>query len=76
MRRFSEDGVIYGEPVVVSRPGGEAEDDAVLLTVGTLLDEEKTRLSVLDAKTLERLACADVPLSVPLGFHGNFQSSR
>jgi beta,beta-carotene 9',10'-dioxygenase len=76
MRRFSEDGVIYGEPVVVSRPGGEAEDDAVLLTVGTLLDEEKTRLSVLDAKTLERLACADVPLSVPLGFHGSFQSSR
>jgi carotenoid cleavage dioxygenase-like enzyme len=68
----SEAGVIYGEPVFVARPGATAEDDGVLLTVGSAVNEERSCMAVLDAATLQVRARAEVPLPVPLGFHGSF----
>ena len=55
----------------MARPGGEAEDDGVLLSV--VLDAEVGRsfLLMLDAATLEEQARAAVPHHVPFGFHGN-----
>ena len=67
-----EDGCYAGEPVFVSRPGSEREDDGALLSV--VLDGRTGRsfLLVLDAETLEELARAEVPHHIPFGFHGQF----
>jgi beta,beta-carotene 9',10'-dioxygenase len=67
------DGVhVFGEPVFVARPGGQEEDDGVLVSVGSRKDADSTMLAVLDAKTLSLLASAEVPSAIPLGFHGSF----
>jgi beta,beta-carotene 9',10'-dioxygenase len=70
--RFSDPAFTYGEPVFVPRPGAAAEDDGVLLAVGSHASEERSRLLVVDAARLEPLASCDAPLSIPLGFHGTF----
>ena len=44
----------------------------MLLTVGSAVDGEKSWLAVLDAATLQVHARAEVPVPVPLGFHGSF----
>ncbi len=69
---FHEDGVVFGEPVFVRRPEGEAEDDGVLLTVGSSTRHDRACLQVLDAATLAPLARASVDVPLPLGFHGSF----
>ena len=69
---FSDDTHIFGEPLFVSRPQGDAEDDGVLLSVGSAKDSETSVLAVIDAKTMALLASAEVPSSIPLGFHGSF----
>lgn len=59
-----------GEPIFVGRPGGENEDDGVLLSV--VLDGfgKHSYLLCLDAKTMTELGKADVPVAVGFGFHG------
>ena len=64
-----------GEPVFVARPGGEDEDDGVVLSV--VLDAEAGRsfLLVLDGRSFEEVARAEAPHHIPFGFHGQFFSS-
>jgi carotenoid cleavage dioxygenase-like enzyme len=69
---FSDGRSIFGEPLFVSRPGGDDEDDGVLLTVGASQDAEVSTLDVIDARTMALLASAEVQSSIPLGFHGSF----
>jgi beta,beta-carotene 9',10'-dioxygenase len=73
---WSEPGCFAGEPVFVAEPGGEAEDDGVLLSV--VLDSERgsSFLLVLDAGSLEELARAEAPHHIPFGFHGQFARSQ
>jgi all-trans-8'-apo-beta-carotenal 15,15'-oxygenase len=62
------------EHVFVPRPGSTREDDGWL--IGTALNwrQQKTALSVFDARHLERgpLARAWLEVAMPLGFHGQF----
>jgi carotenoid cleavage dioxygenase-like enzyme len=73
---WSEEGCYPGEPVFVAAPtaapGAEGEDDGVVLSV--VLDSARgsSFLLVLDARTYEVLARADVPHAIPFGFHGLF----
>lgn len=69
---FSDGDRIYGEPVFVARPGGKDEDDGVLLSVGSSQRAAPSALAIIDAKTMELLASAEVPSAIPLGFHGSF----
>ena len=69
---FTDGTHIFGEPLFVSRPGGEAEDDGVLLTVGAAQNADSSALAVIDARTMTLVAKAEVPSSIPLGFHGSF----
>ncbi len=62
-------GWAMGEPLLVRAPEGDAD---VLITVGSHLEEDRTALFVLDSRNLETLARCEVPLPVPLGFHGTF----
>ncbi|MGA6225020.1 carotenoid oxygenase family protein [Streptomyces umbrinus] len=74
--KWSEEGCYPGEPVFVAAPtaapGAEGEDDGVALSV--VLDSARgsSFLLVLDARTYEVLARADVPHAIPFGFHGLF----
>ncbi|KAF9766056.1 hypothetical protein IL306_001570 [Fusarium sp. DS 682] len=58
------------EPIFVKRPGAEAEDDGVLLTVVMSQKEKKSSLVVLDAVTLTEIARARMPIVMGYGFHG------
>jgi beta,beta-carotene 9',10'-dioxygenase len=69
---FSDGTHVFGEPLFVSRPQGEAEDDGVLLTVGASHSAESSVLAVIDARSMTLVARAEVPSSIPLGFHGSF----
>jgi carotenoid cleavage dioxygenase-like enzyme len=69
---FSDGDQVYGEPVFVARPGGSEEDDGVLLSVGTSQRAEGSALAIIDARTMALVAKAEVPSTIPLGFHGSF----
>lgn len=69
---FSDAKHIFGEPLFVARTGGTSEDDGALLTVGSAKDAESSVLIVIDARTMSLVASAEVPSSIPLGFHGSF----
>jgi carotenoid cleavage dioxygenase-like enzyme len=68
---WAEDGCYPGEPVFVAAPGGEREDEGVLLSV-VLGPSGRSFLLILDAGSLEELARAEVPHHIPFGFHGMF----
>ena len=72
VRSLAEPPWVFGEPVLVTRPGATCEADGVLLSVASHLDEPRAALAVLDAETLDVQAWADVDVPVPLGFHGTF----
>jgi beta,beta-carotene 9',10'-dioxygenase len=69
----SLDGVTFGEPVFVANPEGSEEDDGVLLTVGSSVISRGSEMTIWDARTLEILARATVPIAIPVGFHGGFE---
>jgi beta,beta-carotene 9',10'-dioxygenase len=59
--------------VFVARPDSfQEEDDGVVLSV--VLDSNKGNsfLLVLDAKSFEEIARAEVPHHIPFGFHGQY----
>ena len=72
---WKEEGCVPGEPIFVPRPGGTDEDDGVVLTVvldSTLL---RSKLVILDAKTMEEIGRAEMKTIFPIGFHGAFVKS-
>jgi carotenoid cleavage dioxygenase-like enzyme len=69
---WSEPGCFPGEPVFVAAPGGEAEDEGVLLSVVLDANAGGSFMLVLDAATLDELARAEAPHVIPFGFHGQF----
>ena len=70
----SLDGVTFGEPVFVAHPEAIEEDDGVLLTVGSSSVTQGSEMTIWDARTLDILARITVPIAIPLGFHGGFES--
>ena len=69
---WQEDGCYPGEPVFVAAPNAEGEDEGVLLSI--VLDGTRgtSFLLVLDARSLEERARAEVPHHIPFGFHGQY----
>ncbi|XP_014051170.1 beta-carotene oxygenase 2b isoform X5 [Salmo salar] len=69
-------GLFPSEPVFVPSPEAVEEDDGVILSVVVTPTEDKsTFLLVLDAKTWEELGRAEVPVNIPYGFHGTFNTT-
>jgi beta,beta-carotene 9',10'-dioxygenase len=68
------DGVTFGEPVFVASPQATEEDDGVLLTVGRSPITQGSEMTIWDARTLDIFARITVPIAIPLGFHGGFES--
>lgn len=65
-------GCYPGEPVFIGRPGRTAEDEGVLVSVVLDALNGNSFLLVLDARTLDQLARADVPHPILFGYHGEF----
>jgi carotenoid cleavage dioxygenase-like enzyme len=70
----SLDGLTFGEPVFVAHPQGVEEDEGVLLTVGSSSLKQGSEMTIWNARTLETMARITVPIAIPLGFHGSFES--
>jgi beta,beta-carotene 9',10'-dioxygenase len=71
---WHEPGCYPGEPVFVGRPGRDEEDDGAILSVVFDSSVNRSFLLVLDARSFEERARAEVPHHVPIGFHGQFFS--
>lgn len=66
---WQRENAVQLEPLFVPRPGGQADDDGVLL-VPTLADGDLgSVIGVIDAHTMECLATLHVPQVIPFGFH-------
>src|SRR3954465_12031398 len=74
LRTWHEPGTYPGEPVFVGRPGREAEDDGVILSVVFDSATGRSFLLILDAASFEERARAEAPHHVPFGFHGQFMN--
>jgi carotenoid cleavage dioxygenase-like enzyme len=74
VRRFEREGMTYGEPISVPSPHGDGPTDGVILSVGCHQNEPLSSLVILDAQTMLPIAHCDLDISLPLGFHGNFQA--
>jgi carotenoid cleavage dioxygenase-like enzyme len=72
VERWHEAGSYPGEPVFVRSPGGEGEDDGVLLSVVLDAARGTSYLLVLDACDLSEIGRAHLPQHVPFGFHGSY----
>jgi len=60
------------EPYFVQKPGTTGEDDGVIVSRGLDTSINKTRVYVLDAKTMEQVGEMLAPSDVPFGFHERF----
>jgi beta,beta-carotene 9',10'-dioxygenase len=72
---WAEEGCFPGEPVFVAAPDTDGEDEGVLLSIVLDGRQGNSFLLVLDARSLDELARAEVPHHIPFGFHGQFARS-
>ena len=71
-REWWERSVYLEEPIPVRRPGGDAEDDGVVVATALDTERERTALLFFDAATLDVEARAWLPHTEPFGFHGRY----
>ena len=69
---WSEEGTYPSEPIFVETPDAKEEDDGVVLSMITGLGEKKSFLLILDAKTFEEIARAEVCYKFAPQAHGEF----
>jgi len=61
-----------GEPFFIPRPGGDLEDDGVLLVTVMDGNTEQTYLLMLDGQSFETIAEAYLPEFIPMSIHGTW----
>ncbi len=71
---WREENCYPGEPVFVSSPEAEREDEGVVLSVVLNAHTHRSFLLVLDAASFEEKGRAEVPHHIPFGFHGHYFS--
>jgi 8'-apo-carotenoid 13,14-cleaving dioxygenase len=64
-----------GEFVFVPREGGTLEDDGWLIGYAHNEATQRGEFHVLDARTMSHQALVEMPVRIPMGFHGNWVSS-
>lgn len=69
-KEWSQPGCFPGEPIFAPRPGGQAEDDGVVLTVVLDYAHHKSFLLILDGQSFTELARVEAPHAIPTGLHG------
>jgi len=71
-RVWHEEDCYPGEPVFVALPKGVKEDDGIILSVVLNAEKKNSFLLILDAKSFDEIARAEVPHHIPFGFHGQY----
>lgn len=69
---WSEPGCWCGEPIFVPAPESSVEDDGVVLAIINNAVTKSSFLLILDGKSFQEIARAEVPSVVPRGLHGQF----
>lgn len=69
---WAKEGCYPGEPVFVASPDAKSEDDGVILSVVSDIQNFRSFLLILDAKSFKELARAVVSHAIPAGLHGQF----
>lgn len=64
------------EPKFIPRPGGTAEDDGVLVGLVYNASSRSSFVSVIDAKTMDRIALAHLPVRTHFLFHSTWFPSE
>lgn len=60
------------EPIFVPRPNPQAEDDGYVMVLVYNAGNHRTRLDILDARTMRRVCAVALPHHLPLGLHGSW----
>ena len=68
--------ILPSEPIFVERPDAKSEDDGVILT--QVIGDKYDSLVVLDAKTLDEIAIAELPENIKASytFHGFYSENK
>lgn len=71
---WRQENVYVAEPVFVPRPAGEEEDDGIIMVVVLDGQKGKSKLVMLNAKTMTELngTTAELPTHIPFTAHGQF----
>lgn len=72
---FSQSNVYLGEPIFVPNVGSMIEDDGHLLVVSRDGNDNKSKLLVIDAKSMTLIASATAPFPIMFEFHGGYFSN-
>lgn len=67
-----EEGCYPGEPVFVSAPGAADEDEGIILSVVLDAGRGTSFLLILEARSFEEIARAEVPHPILHGYHGQY----
>jgi carotenoid cleavage dioxygenase-like enzyme len=67
---------VHLEPLFVPRPGGQADDDGVLLVPTLAAADDDGVVAVVDAHTMKAVAELVAPQVLPFGFHAAFVPAR
>ena len=70
---WSEDNCYLGEPLFISDPSSDKEDQGVVLSIVVDAKNKNSYLIILDAETWSELARVELSHIIPYGLHGNFQ---
>merc|ERR1719192_429683 len=71
-KMWSQNSHYPGEVFFIPRPGAEAEDDGVLVTVVFDGEQSRSYLLLLDGQTFAEVNRSYLPFKVPFSFHGNW----
>ena len=74
-KQWLHSGLNPGEPVFIPTPTAKKEDDGVLLSVVYNQSNQESFLVIIDAHSMQELARAKIPQSLPIGLHGRFVKS-
>lgn len=69
---WQEENCYPSEPVFISSPDAEKEDDGILMSAVTGLFNQKSFLLILDASSMTELARAYVPTKLIPLFHAEY----
>merc|ERR1712203_35299 len=69
---WSQNSHYPGEVFFIPRPGAEAEDDGVLVTVVFDGEQKRSYLLLIDGQTFTEVNRSYLPFKVPFSFHGNW----
>jgi carotenoid cleavage dioxygenase-like enzyme len=74
--KWSRPNCYYSEPLFVPRTGGEVEDDGVLLCIELDGRQKRSRLIIVDARSMQLMAETPTSNTVPFGFHACYSQWR